>query len=70
MCYRDVERRLEALEAAALPFDDTARFMVDISGDEARYFIDGVEVSQAEYAARMPWGPFFVDNGDDDAAEP
>ena len=67
MSYRDMARRLEALEQAQTPADDDVRYVVDIGGTgPARYFIDGREVSADEYARRVPDGPFTVDIGDDD----
>ncbi len=67
MSYRDMQRRLEALERAQPPADDGARYVADIGGTgPARYFIDGHEVSADEYARRVPAGPFYVDIGGDD----
>ncbi len=61
-----MERRLAALEQAQMPADDGARYVVDIGGEEARYWIDGREVSADEYARRVPDGPYYVDIGNDD----
>ncbi len=69
MSYRDMQRRLEALEQAQQPADDGARFVVDIGGTEARYWIDGQEVGADEYRRRVPDGPYYVDIGDDDEHE-
>ncbi len=70
MSYRDMARRLEALEQAQTPADDGERFVVDIGGDgPARYWIDGREVSADEYRRRVPDGPYYVDIGDDDEHE-
>ncbi len=67
MTYRDIQKRLAALERAQTPADDGQRFVVDIGGaGPARYFIDGHEVSGDEYARRVPDGPYYVDIGDDD----
>ena len=67
MSYRDLQKRLEALEQTQQPADDGQRYVVDIGGDgPARYWIDGREVSADEYARRVPDGPFYVDIGDDD----
>ena len=70
MSYKDMARRLEALEQAHKPPDDGQSFVVDIGGDgPARYWIDGREVSADEYARRVPDGPYYVDIGDDDEHE-
>ena len=70
MSYRDIHKRLEALERAQPPADDGERYVVDIGGDgPARYWIDGQEVSADEYARRVPDGPYYVDLGDDDEHE-
>ncbi len=66
MSYKDMARRLAALEQTQQPAADGARFVVDIGGEEARYWIDGCEVSADEYARRVPDGPYYVDLGDDD----
>ena len=67
MSYRDIQKRLAALERAQTPADDGARYVVDIGGTgPARYWIDGCEVSADEYARRVPAGPYYVDIGDDD----
>ena len=67
MSYRDIQKRLAALERAQPPAEDGSRFVVDIGGDgPARYWIDGHEVSAAEYARRVPDGPYYVDIGEDD----
>ena len=66
MSHRDMARRIEALEQAQTPADDGARYVVDIGGEEARYWIDGCEVSADEYARRVPDGPYSVDFGGDD----
>ncbi len=42
-------------------------FRADIGSNDGRYWINGVEVDQAEFMRRAPAdGPFFVDFGDDD----
>ncbi len=70
MSYRDIQKRLEALERAHAAPDDGERFVVDIGGDgPARYWIDGHEVSADEYRRRVPDGPYYVDLGDDDEHE-
>ena len=69
MSYRDLARRLEALEQAQPPPDDGERFVVDIGGTEARYWIDSCEVSADEYRRRVPDGPYYVDIGDNDEHE-
>ncbi len=66
MSYRDMARRLADLERQQQPADDGERFVVDIGGTDARYWIDGREVSADEYARRVPDGPYYVDIGDDD----
>ncbi len=48
MSYRDLQQRLAALERAQQPADDGGRFVVDIGGEDARYWIDGLEVSADE----------------------
>ena len=69
MSYRDMARRLAELERAQTPADDGARYVVDIGGEEAHYWIDGHEVSADEYRRRVPDGPYYVDIGDDDEHE-
>lgn len=67
MTYKQMARRLAALEQAQQPTDDGKRFVVDIGGDgPARYWIDGQEVGADEYRRRVPDGPYYVDIGDDD----
>ncbi len=66
MSYRDLQKRFAALEQTQQPAADGARFVVDIGGEEARYWIDGREVSGDKYARRVPDGPYYVDLGDDD----
>ncbi len=65
MSYKDIERRLRALEAET-PEDGAGVFVVDLS--EGGYTIDGRAVDQAEFTRRAPAGPFYVDIGDDDDA--
>ena len=70
MSYRDMARRLEALEQAQTPTDDGESFVVDIGGTgPARCWIAGREVSGDEFRRRAPDGPFYVDIGDDDEHE-
>ncbi len=70
MSYRDMARRIEALEQAQPPADDGESFVVDIGGTgPARYWIDGHEVSESEFRRRGPDGPFYVDIGDDNEHE-
>ncbi len=69
MSYRDMARRLADLERAQTPADDGESFVVDIGGEEARYWIDGREVTADEYRRRVPDGPYYVDIGDDDEHE-
>jgi len=67
MTYKQMARRLAALEQAQQPTDDGKRFVVDIGGDgPAHYWIDGQEVGADEYRRRVPDGPYYVDIGDDD----
>ena len=65
MSYRDIERRLKALEAET-PEADAGVFVVDLSDGD--YTIDGLPVDQAEFTRRAPAGPFYVDIGEDDDA--
>ena len=67
MTYKEMARRLEALERAHTPADAGHSFVADIGGaGPARYWIDGCEVSADEYTRRLPDGPFYVDIGDED----
>jgi hypothetical protein len=67
MTYRDVERRLADLERQIELAPGDSVFRADIGSNDGRYWIDGVEVDQAEFMRRAPAdGPFFVDIGDND----
>ena len=62
-----LDTRLRRLEGSLPgPGDEGEVFTVDISADPPRYWIDGSEVSAAEYMRRVPPGPFMVNIGDDD----
>ncbi len=68
MKYRDVERRLRALETETPALIDGSVFTVDLNDADA-YLIDGIAVDRDEFARRMPpAGPFVVDIGEPDDA--
>ncbi len=66
MSYKDIERRLRALETETPADPEHAAFVADLIA--GGYTIGGVAVDQAEFQRRMPPGPFYVDIGDDDDA--
>jgi hypothetical protein len=67
MSYREMARRLAVLERGARPLGEAGGpYIVDIAGDEPRYWIEDREVSQQEFDQRAPLiGPFIVELGDE-----
>jgi hypothetical protein len=66
MASTTLERRIGALEALTLRYGgNDGEYIADIGGEDGRYWIDGIEVTQHEFVQRMPPGPFVVSIGDE-----
>jgi hypothetical protein len=67
MMYRDVARRLEALEQQAHPGCVGYAVQID-DGVDASVTVDGVDIPLAEYERRYPHAEVIDIGGPDDAA--